>query len=265
MKSKFMFVGDTHGNIKHWSYLMGTAFNNKVTDIIVCGDFGYWPHMSWGIDYLNLVAKLAKLNNIHVWWVDGNHDNHDLLDRLVAKHGSDKPIETPNEWVKWIPRGCRFEINGWKMMGYGGAWSVDWEDRELGISYWDQEMIDPEHLDSVSDEEVDILITHEAPFGYDLSYKDDIAISVGQRLLIEDLNKKVKPFLHVCGHHHVRAEWAIDGCSVNVLGKDGMYEESFMIYEATRATDIIEDALNNPKSIIHLLDKEDYSELADKV
>lgn len=226
---RIMFAGDIHGNVGHLNWLYKHASKNEVDQIIACGDFGYWVHIPWGQKFLDRCATLAEKHNIPLMWVDGNHENHDLLDALREQHGDNTPIPTPNEWVKWIPRGCRFDINGYTFMGYGGAYSVDWMDRRLGYSYWRQELINPYHLDELSDDKVDVLITHEAPYGKDLTYKDDIPVSVAQRELVLELQQKVNPDLHVCGHHHVRKTWNYNDTEIHVLGRDTMDKESVLI------------------------------------
>ena len=224
-----MFAGDIHGNLDHAKWLFRNAADNKVDYIIACGDFGYWAHLKWGQKFLNEVARMAETNNIKLYWVDGNHENHDMLDDLVRKHGETNPIPTPNEWVMWIPRGCRFTIAGHTFMGYGGAYSVDWKDRIEGHSWWRQELINEYAIDFVEPHKVDVLVTHEAPLGRKISYKDEIAISVRQRELVQEIQDKVRPDLHVCGHHHTRQTWMNGDTEVHVLGRDDMFDESVLI------------------------------------
>jgi Icc-related predicted phosphoesterase len=226
---RVLFAGDIHGDTKHAEWVIKYASEQDCTHIISVGDFGYWVHLPRGRKFVNRVAQLAEQAQIKFLWIDGNHENHDLLDNLRDLHGSDNPIPTPNEWVKWIPSGCRFDINGHTFMGFGGAYSVDWKQRELGRSYWRQELISPYHIDSLSSDKVDVLITHDAPFGKELTYKDDIPVSVYQRELVLEIQDKVKPDLHVCGHHHVRATWDSNGTEVHVLGRDTMDKESVLI------------------------------------
>jgi len=229
METKILFAGDIHGNIKHAEWLFKHASKNGVTHIIACGDFGYWVHMAFGKKFINRVAHLAEKNNIRFYWVDGNHENHDILDDLVREHGASAPIPTPNEWLCYIPRGCRFTIGGKTIMGYGGAYSVDWDQRIAGHSWWRQELINEYHLDGIAPEKVDILVTHEAPLGKRISYKDDIRISVRQRELISELVEKVQPDYHFCGHHHTRETWTVGDTLVNVLGRDTMEDDSVFI------------------------------------
>ncbi|MBM4074569.1 MAG: hypothetical protein FJ267_02845 [Planctomycetes bacterium] len=226
-----MFAGDIHGNVKHAQWVFDTAVQNECTHIISCGDFGYWVHLPRGEKFVNSVAELAQETNIKFLWVDGNHENHDILRNLVEKHGDLEPIDTPNKWVQWIPRGCRFIIGDTTFMGYGGAYSVDWKQRVEGESWWRGELINPYHIDGLSDDPVDILVTHEAPLGKEISYKDDIPVSVSQRALVSELVNKVQPSVLMCGHHHVRESWNIGITEVNVLGRDTMGHESVMVYD----------------------------------
>lgn len=231
MTKRVLFAGDIHGNTDHVDWLFTHALNNSVDIIISCGDFGYWPHYRHGEKFVNKVARMARDNQIPFYWVDGNHENHDLLDVLVEKHGADNPIPMVNDWLLYIPRGCRFDINGYTVMGYGGAYSVDWRDRHEGTSWWRQELVNEYKIADIPDEKVDILVTHEAPSGEKISYKDSIPISVRQRELILEIQNKVNPDLHVCGHHHVRENWQSGITDVHVLGRDTMEDDSVLIVD----------------------------------
>lgn len=228
---RVMFAGDIHGDLNHAKWVIQTASHNECTHIIACGDFGYWVHQPRGQKFVNAVARMAEEHDIRFLWVDGNHENHDILRDLVQKHGDQEPINTPNEWVQWIPRGCRFKIGDTTFMGYGGAYSVDWMHRVEGESWWRGELINPYHVDQLSDDPVDILVTHEAPLGKEISYKDDIPVSVSQRALVSELVQKVTPSAVVCGHHHTRETWHIGETQVNVLGRDGMGKESVLVFD----------------------------------
>lgn len=230
---RVLFAGDIHGEIGHAKFVFAEAKRQNATHIIACGDFGYWVHMPRGEKFVNQVAELAEKNQIKFLWVDGNHENHDLLNDLVDIYGDSEPIDTPNEWCQWIPRGCRFVIGDTEFMGYGGAYSVDWLHRVEGVSWWRGELINPYHIDELPDGEVDILITHEAPFGQAISYKDEIPVSVAQRALVSELVKRFSPKRVICGHHHTRETWKDTNgiTTVDVLGRDGMGNESVLVLD----------------------------------
>ena len=124
-------------------------------------------------------------------------------------------------------------------MGYGGAYSVDWLDRVEGESWWRGELINPFDVDLLSDEPVDILMTHDAPYnnGKKITYKDDLQVSIAQRHLVKEILDKVTPQFHVCGHHHVRETWMDGNTEVNVLGRDGMGAESVLILDLSQQDD----------------------------
>ena len=244
-QQRVLFAGDIHGNTKHAVWVFQTAANNNCTHIIACGDFGYWVHLPSGRKFVDEIAGMAQRYGIKFLWVDGNHENHDILNGLLAQHGDTAPIPTPNDWVQWIPRGCTFQIGDNTFMGYGGAYSVDWMDRQEGMSWWRGELIDPDHVATLPFTKVDFLVTHEAPMGAELSYKDDIPSSVAQRELVSEIVDRVQPDIVVCGHHHTRErfnvvamgadentdEVVIRTVEVNVLGRDTMEFDSVLIYD----------------------------------
>lgn len=246
---RVMFAGDIHGNMKHAEWVIAHASANDCTHIISVGDFGYWVHLPFGRQFVNRVAKLAEKAQIKFLWIDGNHENHDLLRDLTDKFGTDNPIPTPNEWLQYIPRGCRFTIAGNIIMGYGGAYSVDWLQRVEGQTWWRGELINPFDVDLLDDEIVDILVTHEAPYnnGEKITYKDDIQVSIAQRHLVKEILDKVTPQYHICGHHHTRVDW-VDRetlTEVSVLGRDDMGDDSVIILDMADNHDNYEDLVRS--------------------
>ena len=239
LNQRVLFAGDIHGDTKHAEWVIKYASEQDCTHIISVGDFGYWVHLPRGQKFVNRVAQLAEQAQIKFLWIDGNHENHDILRSLTDKFGKHEPINTPNKWCQYIPRGCRFAIAGNTLMGYGGAYSVDWLDRVEGESWWMGELINPFDVDLLSPQPVDILMTHEAPYnnGEKITYKDDLQISISQRHLVKEILDKVTPQFHVCGHHHVRETWMDGDTEVNVLGRDGMGAESVLILDLSQPED----------------------------
>jgi len=237
---KIMFAGDIHGNTDHMEWLANKAFYNDIEVIISCGDFGFWPHKEWGQHFLDRTDYLLSQAGAELFWVDGNHENHDFLDDLRSSYGDSEPIWTSDR-TRWVPRGCVFDLGELSLMGYGGAWSVDWEERTEGKTWWPQETIDEGHVNQIAEQKVDILVSHEAPLSAEdgiLSYKDVYSESLEQRRLITEVARRVKPDLVMCGHHHLRETFLADTphhSVVNVLGRDEMDDESVFVLEATKA------------------------------
>ena len=238
-RNRIMFAGDIHGDREHLEWVFAKAARSGAKAIIACGDFGYWPHIKWGQQFLDLAEELAAEHGITLYWVDGNHENHDLLDELVALHGAQNPIPVAGPRVLYVPRGCTFTIDGVTLMGFGGAYSVDWKQRRAHVSWWEQELVTRGQVDALVPTKVDILVSHEAPLGRMISYKDGIPESVAQRELVQEIEDKVQPALHVCGHHHTRETWTNGDTRVEVLGRDGMDDESVLVLDlAAFATEV---------------------------
>lgn len=225
---RIMFGGDWHGNIDHARWCFRAAERAGVDQIVQCGDFGYWPHYPQGDRYMRLLAHEIRKSGIPVWWVDGNHDNHDWLDALPRDPDG---LVTLSEDFRYIPRGARWEWGGVRFMGHGGAWSVDEEDRTVGKTMWLQEKVTAEQVAAVSSDPTDVLVTHEVPYGRRLSYKDDLPVSVDQRILVRSLVDKVSPHLVVSGHHHVRKTFHIGDTRVEVLARDTYKDASVMVLD----------------------------------
>lgn len=254
-----VIAGDVHGNVDHVRFLMEVCRDVDARFLVVVGDFGFWPHVDWGREFLEFVEFEAQWSDLHVLWVDGNHENHDELDRL--RDGlSDDDLTVVSPHVFHVPRGCRFELGGLLCVGFGGALSVDASHRREGESWWRQELVSRGQVDRLrwrmehadwGGRAVDVLFTHEAPLasgmyapahhGVDeLSYKDVIPESLAQRRLISEVADLVRPRMQFCGHHHVRRTFDRtfgDGstCEVQVLGRDTMGADSYFVLECGEA------------------------------
>lgn len=238
---KVQFAGDIHGNERHLEWVYAQADRYGVEAVIACGDFGYWPHYRNGIRFLKAAERLALETDIPLYWVPGNHENWDLIDEAVAQHGAESWIPTQigpraSQHLRLIPRGGVVELGDARILGVGGAWSVDWQHRILGESWWPQEVLTDEIVAGIAARvgQVDILVTHDAPLGVELSYKDDLPVSVAQRELVARVLDHHRPVLNVCGHHHRYAEWHDErsGAEVRVLACDDKGDDSILIIEA---------------------------------
>jgi len=134
-----IITGDIHADFTQFN----TFINKKKPEtIICCGDFGYWPIYNDN-KYKNDV-DLLKPQNTKIYWCDGNHEQHDLLDELVVKNGR-QPIEVA-ENVFYVPRGCILTFNGKNFLFMGGADSIDKQYRKIKIDWFPQENGDPPPL-----------------------------------------------------------------------------------------------------------------------
>jgi Icc-related predicted phosphoesterase len=112
-------------------------------------------------------------------FVDGNHENHDMLDELetVEMFGAD--VGKVDHSIYHLRRGRIYDIDGNKCLVIGGAESTDRKLRSEGKSWWRQEAISVDdiilslkNLEKV-DNKVDYVLTHTPPIEamYKLDFK----------------------------------------------------------------------------------------------
>lgn len=202
-------TGDTHANLDI-SKLSTRNFPQQKTLIkndflIICGDFGLvWdesPSEKYWRDWLS-----AK--NFTTLWVDGNHENFDILHELplVDKFGGKVREIAPD--IFHLDRGQVLTIDGKKIFVMGGARSHDKECRKEHISWWEQEMptsAEMERAIHALDDcgwEVDYVVTHCAPRSIQQEicnwYENDPLVSFLERIR-SDLKFKRWYF----GHYHI--------------------------------------------------------------
>ncbi|GAA0134934.1 hypothetical protein YSY43_17740 [Paenibacillus sp. YSY-4.3] len=163
-------TGDLHGYIDI-SKLNSKRFpqNSRLTKedfVIIAGDFGLvWDNKNdekyW--------RKWLNNKNFTTLFIDGNHENHDMLDSYPVKYWNGGKVHIINDSIIHLMRGQVFTINGYKIFTFGGAKSHDKEHRRENFNWWAREMPSNEeyseglkNLDK-HNWEVDIVITHTCP------------------------------------------------------------------------------------------------------
>lgn len=186
-------TGGCHGNFRRFGrkYFPGQETMNRYDYIIIAGDFGgVWsdtPEENYWLDWL-------EQRPFTTLFVDGNHENFDLLNTfpVLSWHGGNVHLIRPH--VLHLMRGQLYELCGKTFFTMGGAQSHDIEDgildptepgfqarqnglehtgkhrfRVLGRSWWPEELpSDEEYLTALKTLEranwrVDYIVTHCAP------------------------------------------------------------------------------------------------------
>lgn len=206
---KLFFAGDTHGNIKHWEYLIKMCKGYGLNEIYQLGDFGYWEHEFNGDRFLELLNQMLKDAGIMGYWIDGNHENFELL--YEKYHANDPKEHEIRSNIIHLGRGYSKVIDGKKFLFCGGADSIDKKLRTKFVSWWPQELITPAEKERViaNGNGVDVLVTHEAPRGVIeldefLGENNHLWFpeSHNHRLLMRDIVLAVKPKMIIHGHYH---------------------------------------------------------------
>ena len=191
-------LGDVHGDWRSLNTFINKelrtsrAFRDCASDydemeviLLQAGDFGYWPHMHgregmagrgkiWDQHGIKNRVSGIKDGLVKIYWCDGNHENHDVLDSLEEQNPG-RPFIPIMEGVYYAPFGATLDmLDGTRVMFCGGAESIDKDWRVPGESWWPQECIDDTdmaHLPNPADPargKIDWIVSHTCPSFFNL-------------------------------------------------------------------------------------------------
>ncbi len=204
--TRLLLAGDVHGNERWIGSLCKLARRHGCDAILQLGDFGYWPHTDDGLRFLDHVDWHSERNGIAcVYWIDGNHENHDALARLEPDGSGMVPI---GDRCRYIPRGHRWEWSGVRFGALGGAFSVDRRQRTKHVSWWPGELLTDVDVERLGEDRLDVLVTHDSPEGtplrgLELPPLDAVLVDEVRGRIFEAV-EAVGPKLVVHGHWHHR-------------------------------------------------------------
>jgi len=169
-------IGDVHG--KYQNYL-NIVKNNEYT--VQLGDYGFKYESLKDIDHNNHLI------------IGGNHDNYDKVNSV------------PNYLGDY---GYTVNFNGLNFFYYRGAYSIDRQDRTIGINWWEQEQVTIDQFMKARElyREIrpDIFLSHDCP---DFMVRDYIGpyARVYENITnwaLGELYKIHQPKLWIHGHYH---------------------------------------------------------------
>lgn len=158
-------TGDTHGLQDFYKLHIFAGQHPELTKsdyVIIAGDFGgVWESKT-------LAADLKPYTELPftVLFVDGNHENFDLIETFPVEEWKGGKVHKIKQDIIHLMRGQVFEIEGKTIFTFGGATSIDRFMRREGISWWKQELPTYEELDEGVanlkryENKVDYIITH---------------------------------------------------------------------------------------------------------
>lgn len=220
---RILIVGDLHGN---WPWVQARLLphiDDVRPDLIVqVGDFGYWPRRQWGRKWVRLWEAALAERDLHLWWVDGNHED---LGSLLALPVDDRTGRRPlSPRVHHLPRGHRWSWDGLEWLALGGAVSVDRWDRVTGADWFPAEAVtEADVLRATEGGEAHVVVAHDVPWGsprwsarlqQDRPPEERETLWPDDMLTASDRNQQalravldaVCPAVWVHGHHHVRID-----------------------------------------------------------
>ena len=158
-------TGDIHGEIERFQEKAVKRLKKRDT-LIVLGDFGFlWNGEKAERKNLKWLTK----RRYQLLFIDGCHENFDMLKEYpVVEYKGGKARHLGGN-LYYILRGSVLDIDGLKLLCFGGAESWDKEDREEGVNWWRSELPTSDELEYCSSNlrsvqgNVDYILTHDAP------------------------------------------------------------------------------------------------------
>ena len=220
-------TGDTHGIHGLWKFdesaFPDSTKLSKKDYMIIAGDAA--PVWSAGSMHDKEVQKFYADQNFTTLFVDGNHENFDLLNAYPVEEWNGGKVHRINKKLIHLMRGQVFTIDKLKFFTFGGGISIDKEYRTEGVSWWSQELPTYQECEEAlanlesNGNKVDYIITHAAP---ESVARNELS-SIKPMLGIDDPTEKfLEEILHsvdynrwFCGHYHL--DCFIKDCKIEVL------------------------------------------------
>lgn len=205
-------TGDTHGKATRFStrkWEFGKSLNRDDV-VIIAGDFGFvWDGSKTDNYWLNWFESKPWTT----CFVDGNHENHELLSCYPVSKWSQGNVHVIRPHVFHLMRGELYSIDGTTIFTMGGASSHDIEFRKEGKSWWRSELpsnTEYGHARKTLGEagwKADYMITHDAPTSIALELcaicKRDFYLTDPLQQFLEELNERVQFKRWIHGHYHL--------------------------------------------------------------
>lgn len=156
---RWFVTGDCHGRFERiWRFIKKFDLGEEDT-IIVCGDMGlYWNKDMRDANY-NIRQYEENCNGVRLWWIDGNHENFDIINKLKE---NDMIECSPH--ITYMGRGVCMDTEIGTMLFMGGADSVDKMLRTEHLSWWKDETITEDDIAGIRGH-YNYVFSHACPLG----------------------------------------------------------------------------------------------------
>ena len=196
-----VLTSDIHGHLG-LEWLTGELSKIDLTEkdhLIILGDAGIvWDekeHQEVKHYYDNLPCT--------VLFLDGNHENFDLLDSLPVVDMYGGKVHRVSDNIAHLMRGEIYTIEGRTFFVFGGGYSVKKKDGTSPVFVWEREMPNNDEYDNGAENlrlignKVDYVITHAAP--------TEIASKLGKNPIEEE--KELNDYLTQVSMNNDYSEW----------------------------------------------------------
>jgi len=204
-------TGDIHGSLDIQK--LNTALFQQQKELtkndylIILGDFG----LTWDeSDDRKYWLKWLNDKNFTTLFIDGNHENFDLLYKYPAVDFLGGKTHQVRESIYHLMRGEIFTIEGIKFFTFGGGVSIDRAYRIEFKSWWSQEIPNYTEIENgfinleKHNNTVDYVLTHAAPSDISLEVVESHHCETDQvTRILDEFEKVVKYKRWFFGHHHI--------------------------------------------------------------
>lgn len=229
-REKMIYLcGDTHGSAELHKITNKAFLSRNFTRedyVIVLGDFGLFFS-----DTPNERLARERLGRLPytLLFIDGNHENFDLLYGLSTEEKFGGKVGVGGENLFWLRRGEIYEIDGRNLLAFGGAFSIDRAWRKLNVSYWDAEIPSEDELNFAlsnlarfksAGSKIDAVLSHTAPT-FLMSALSDLFLGGGAIYdpttdMLERIFELAKPEKWYFGHFHADRKISAYGCEFHL-------------------------------------------------
>ena len=126
--ARIYLAGDIHGELeigKVMHYFEREAQSNRLTEkdyLILLGDVGLcWDGGSKDLYVRSCLESLP----VTTLWIDGNHENFDLIDALPVTDWNGGKVQYTGNKIIHLMRGYIYDICGKRIFVFGGGFLID--------------------------------------------------------------------------------------------------------------------------------------------
>ncbi len=184
--------------------------NSQDVEVIIlqCGDFGIWIPEDIGTLPIKNKVDFLKDGHVKIYFADGNHENHDVLDKLEKDNPNNVfPEVAPYVYFATFSSVLTL-LDGTNILFAGGAESADKSRRTPNETWWEQEGIDDQDMLRLPppNSNIDWVISHAAPLSFELGrhvifYRPEKLFEPSRHYL-EEILQTYCPKQWFFGHYH---------------------------------------------------------------
>ena len=129
-------TGDKHGQLD--PFLENPTYKKikKNDTLIICGDFGLlWDRSKQELKSLKWLSK----RRYNIAFVDGCHDNQTMLKEYPTQDWNGGKIRRISKNIFYLMRGEIYDIDGSRVLAFGGGHSENRAIEAKGKSWWPEE------------------------------------------------------------------------------------------------------------------------------